>query len=116
MLNLTQVLTAIFCTALVILLERAFPFILFSKKNPPSVIRFIEKYIPPMVMAALLFYCIKDINFVIVAENIKSIDWKGFIPYLISVTAAIGLHLWKRNSLISIFGSTIIYMILIRVL
>lgn len=116
MLNLTQVLTAIFCTALVILLERAFPFILFSKKNPPAVIRFIEKYIPPMVMAALLFYCIKDINFVKAVNEITAIDYKGFVPYIISIGATIGLHLWKRNSLISIFGGTAIYMVLIRVL
>lgn len=116
MLNLTQVFIAIFCTALVILMERAFPFILFSKKNPPAVIRFIEKYIPPMVMAALLFYCIKDINFIALADNVKAIDWKGFVPYVVSIAITIGLHLWKRNALISIFGSTIIYMILIRVL
>lgn len=116
MLNLTQTFIAIFCTAIVILLERAFPFILFSKKNPPVVIRFIEKYIPPMVMAALLFYCIKDINFVSIINEVKTVDWKGFIPYIFSVAITIGLHLWKRNSLISIFGGTIIYMILIRIL
>jgi len=116
MLNLQSSLTAIFCIALVVFLERAFPFILFSKKNPPSVIRFIEKYIPPMVMAALLFYCIKDINFVSIVDEVKTVDWKGFVPYLVSIGATIGLHLWKRNALISIFGSTIIYMILIRVL
>lgn len=118
--NYTYIFIAIFSTALVILLERAFPFILFSKKNPPAIITFIEKYIPPMVMAALLFYCIKDINFVkqidSASETFKSVDWHGFIPYLVSVSATIGLHLWKRNSLLSIFGGTGIYMILIRIL
>lgn len=110
--NLSHILIAIFCTALVILLERAFPFLLFSKKNPPKAILFIEKYIPPMVMAALLFYCVKDINFVTAA----SIDLAGFLPYTIGIAATILLHLWKRNSLISIFGGTGIYMVLIRIL
>lgn len=112
MLNLTQVFIAIFCIAVVVFLERAFPFLLFSKKNPPKIILFIEKYIPPMVMAALLFYCIKDINFF----KEKQIDLHGFLPYLISTILTIAVHLWKRNALISIFGGTIIYMILIRVL
>jgi len=112
MYNIQSALIAIFAITAVIILERAFPFILFSKKNPPKIILFIEKYIPPMVMAALLIYCIKDISFV---SNNK-IDFKGFLPYIIGVGSTIGLHLWKRNSLISIFGGTIIYMILIRIL
>lgn len=116
MLNLQQVLIAVFSIALVILLERAFPFILFSKKNPPLVIRFIEKYIPPMVMAALVFYCLKDINFVKIIGNTATIDLKGFVPYIVAVGSTIALHIWKRNALISIFGGTVIYMILIRVL
>lgn len=110
MLNISNSLIAIFCITLVILLERAFPFILFSKKNPPKIIRFIEKYIPPMVMAALLFYCVKDISFI----SESKIDLEGCIPYIVGVTSTIALHIWKRNSLISIFGGTIIYMILIR--
>ena len=97
---------------LVTFLERAFPFILFSRKNPPKVINFIEKYIPPMVMAALLFYCLKDISFI----KESGIDLKGFLPYMIGIISTIILHIWKRNSLISIFGGTVIYMILIRIL
>lgn len=112
MTNISNILLAVFCTAVVILLERAFPFLLFSRKTPPKIITFIEQYIPPMVMAALLFYCIKDINFVTEA----SIDYKGFIPYIVGVGSTIALHLWKRNSLLSIFGGTGIYMILIRIL
>lgn len=114
--SLSLIIISCFAIALVTITERAFPFILFSKKNPPKVILFIEKYIPPMIMAALLFYCIKDISFVKTVDSSLEIDLKGFVPYIVSIAATIGLHLWKRNSLISIFGGTIIYMILIRVL
>ncbi len=116
MLSINKVLIAVFGSALVIFLERALPFILFSKKNPPAIISFIEKYIPPMVMASLLFYCIKDINFVSKIDEVSKIDWKGFLPYIAGITGTVGLHIWKRNSLISIFCGTLIYMILIRVL
>lgn len=116
MTSISNALIAIFCTALVILLERAFPFILFSRKNPPAIIKFIEQYIPPMVMAALLFYCLKDISFVKTIDDMRSVDWSGWVPYVLSVGITVGLHLWKRNSLISIFGGTVIYMILIRVI
>ncbi len=112
MLNLQEALIATFFIMLVTILERAFPFILFSRKNPPKIINFIEKYIPPMVMAALLFYCIKDISFV----SNGTVDLKGFLPYTIGIGATVALHIWKRNSLISIFGGTGIYMILIRIL
>lgn len=112
MLSISEVILAVFSTGLVILFERAFPFILFSRKNPPKIINFIEKYIPPMVMAALLFYCIKDINFI----SESHLNPSGFIPYIVGITITIILHLWKRNSLLSIFGGTGIYMILIRIL
>jgi branched-subunit amino acid transport protein AzlD len=107
-LTIAQVLIATICSTLVIFSERAFPFVLFSKKQPPRMIKFIEKYIPPMVMAALLVYCLKDMTFSSGAVN--------FAPYLAGVAATAILHLWKGNSLISIFGGTIIYMILIRIL
>lgn len=116
MLSLSKVLIAVTATALIIFLERALPFLLFSKKNPPAIISFIEKFIPPMVMSCLLLYCLKDINFVNKTEEISKIDWKGFIPYLAGLTTCIALHFWKRNSLLSIFAATIIYMILIRIL
>lgn len=93
---------------LVVFIERALPFLLFSKKEPPAIIRFIEKYIPPMVMAVLVVYCLKDMNFTSGAA--------GFVPYLAASGVAAGLHLWKRNALLSICCSTIIYMILIKIL
>lgn len=116
MTSLKNAVIACFCCALIIFFERAFPFILFSKKNPPKIIHFIEKYIPPMVMAALLLYSLKDINFVKNSNFVNSVDYKGFVPYLVGIIFTVGLHIWKRNSLLSIFGGTIIYMILIRVL
>ena len=123
-LSINKVLIAVFISALIIFLERGFPFFLFSKRQPPAIIRFIEKYIPPMVMAALVCYCLKDISFVTTALTgsagatapASTANLAGFIPSLAGLAVTITLHLWRRNSLISIFGGTAVYMVLIRLL
>jgi len=53
-LTLKAALVATFISALVVFLTRAFPFIVFSYRDPPRIISFIEKYIPPMIMAVLV--------------------------------------------------------------
>lgn len=106
-LTLIQAIIATFVSAAVIFALRAFPFVLFSKREPPKVLRFIEKYIPPMVMAVLLVYCFKGVNFMS----------KPFgIPEIVALSFTVVIHLWKKNSMISIFGGTIIFMILSRIL
>ncbi|MBQ8604849.1 MAG: AzlD domain-containing protein [Oscillospiraceae bacterium] len=86
---------------------RVFPFLLFSKSDKlPGFIQYLGKYLPPCVMAVLVVYCIKGINFASLA---------GFMPMLISVVAVVLLHLWKRNNIISIAGGTVLYMILVQV-
>lgn len=102
-LSLIQALLATGVSALVIFGTRAFPFLLFSNREPPNVLRFIEKYIPPMIMAILLIYCFKDVNF----------SAKPFgLPQIIGLTVTVVTYLWKNNSMVSIFGGTIIFMIL----
>ena len=92
--SISAAIIATICSALIIFSERAFPFVLFSKKEPPAFIKFIEKYIPPMVMAALLVYCLKDIS--LCKEQIMPVEF-------IALTITVLLHLWKHNSLVSIF-------------
>lgn len=101
---------ALFATvifALVILATRAFPFALFSRRDPPRAIRFVEKYIPPAVMAILVVYCLKDIRWAC---------WPSGLRELIALLAVVALHLWKKNAMLSIFGGTALYMVLIRVI
>lgn len=101
MTSLPGAILAVALMALVILATRAFPFLLFSRRKPPRALRFVERYIPPMVMAILVVYCLKDV------------PWgKGFAgaAELAALALAIGLHLWKKNAMLSIFGSTAFYM------
>ncbi|MDR0690037.1 MAG: AzlD domain-containing protein [Spirochaetaceae bacterium] len=49
------------------------------------------------------------------AGSVKE-DLPGSIPVLIASGFTALVHLWKRNALISIFGGTLIYMVLSRLL
>lgn len=102
-LPLNAALLATLVAALVIFATRLFPFALFSRREPPPVLRFVEKYIPPMIMAILLVYCLKDVDFF----------HRPFgLPQLVALAFTVTTYLWKGNSMVSIFGGTIIFMIL----
>lgn len=102
-LPLNNALIATLIAALVIFATRLFPFALFSKREPPSILRFIEKYIPPMIMAILLIYCLKDVDFATRPFG---------LPQLIALCITMASYLWKGNSMVSIFGGTIVFMLL----
>lgn len=104
-LSLAAALVAVFASGAVVLATRVLPFAVFAKKNPPLFIRFIEKYAPPLIMAVLLVYCFKDVDYSRCA---------AVVPYFSCVFVAAVLHGIFRNSMASILGSTILYMVLSR--
>jgi len=91
----------------VTLMTRELPFLLFRKKDIPSAILYLGRVLPMAVMCILVLYCIKDTTFTSAA---------GFLPQIISLSVVTLLHLWKRNTTLSIFAGTVCYMILIRLL
>ncbi len=94
--------------ALVTALLRFLPFLIFNGRRPvPKWISYLGAVLPGSVMAMLVVYCLKGISFGQIS---------GWLPYVISVGAVVTLHVWKRNTLISIIGGTICYMLLIRLL
>lgn len=107
MLSVTDVITATLIAAVVTFSTRVFPFLFFAKKQPPDIVLFIQKYIPPMTMVILVVYCVKDIDWVAYPH--------GF-PALAGILTAFVLHIWRNNVLLSIFGATALYMLLIRVM
>lgn len=106
-LSLSDAVIAVIVSALVVLSTRVLPFVVFSKKEPPAIIKFIEKYAPPMIMAILVVYCFKDVEYTTAPYG---------IPYFICVAAAAVLHLVFKNSMVSILGITLFYMILSRLM
>lgn len=94
--------------ALVTALLRFFPFFVFDDRRPiPGVIRYLGSVLSYSVMAMLVVYCLKDISFA---------NYGGWLPSIISVLAVVVMHIWKRNTLLSIIGGTTCYMLLIRFL
>ena len=92
--------------AICTLLTRALPFMLLGRKRElPSTIKYLGKVLPPAIMIILVVYCLKGIN---VFEGSRG------IPELLGVTSVVILHLWKRNTLLSIGVGTVIYMLLVQ--
>ena len=103
----TKALIASFLIGLIVFCERLFPFAVFSRKKPGKLIHIFERYIPPLVMIGLLIYSLRNVRFASLAQ---------WLPQISAISFTIVTYLWKKNTLVSIFGGTIIYMILIRVI
>lgn len=92
--------------ALVSYLLRAFPFIVFSgKKETPKFVTYLGKVLPYAIIGMLVIYCVKDISFASVSN---------FLPYIIAGAVVVLLHIWKRNTLLSIIAGTLSYMALVQ--
>lgn len=106
--NLTtgQALASIAVMAAVTFLTRALPFLLFDRgKEPPRLVLYLGRVLPPAIIAMLIVYCLRGVSFASPA---------GFVPAAASCGAVVALHLWKNNDLLSIFGGTILYMVLVQ--
>ncbi|HZK19307.1 MAG TPA: AzlD domain-containing protein [Treponemataceae bacterium] len=101
--HISKTLFSIAFMALAIVLTRFFPFVLFSKREPPRILQFVADYLPPLVMAVLVIYCLKDVRFSIAPYG---------LPELAAIVFCVITYLWKHNAMISIFGGLIIFMFL----
>ena len=86
-------------------LERWLPFLIFRKGEIPNLIRYLGKVLPLAIMATLVVYCLRGTTFDSVGN---------FVPQIVAVVVTAMLHLWKGNTLISVFGGTVVYMCLVQ--
>ncbi len=92
--------------AVVTYLLRVFPFLIFSGKKPtPKFVLYLGKVLPYAIIGMLVIYCVKDISFDVVSN---------FLPYIIAGAVVVLLHVWKRNTLLSIVAGTLSYMALVQ--
>ena len=104
--NDTYISMVIAVMAIVTIALRFLPFIVFDHgEQLPEWITYLGKVLPPAIMSMLLVYCLRNIN--LVEGN------HGF-PEVICVGIAMLIHNWKRNTLLSIGVSTLLYMIIIQ--
>ena len=101
-----QTLVSIAVMAVVTFLTRALPFLLFDRgDHPPKVVLYLGRVLPPAIIAMLIVYCLKEVSFAALG---------GWVPPLIAGLAAVVLHIWKGNDLVSIFGATVLYMVMVQ--
>lgn len=87
---------------------RGLPFLLFpGNKKTPAYIMYLGKVLPFAIIGMLVVYCFK---------NVSVISAPFGIPELIALVVIVILHVWKRNTLVSIGGGTLLYMFLVQVL
>jgi len=106
-LPLLRIIIAVIIMAFATQLTRAFPFLLFSGKEPPPWLLKGARLIPGAVMTILVISSL-PINSQITLPS-TWLPWAG-------VAATAGLHSAFRHPLISIFGGTGIYMTLLHFL
>ena len=92
--------------AFVTLLTRLLPFLLFKNHSNP-IIEYLGNVLPFAIMAMLVVYCLKSVDL---------LSGKHGICEMLGVGTVILLHLIKRNTLLSIFGGTIVYMLCVQVI
>lgn len=104
--NDTHTLILILVMAAVTALLRFLPFlVLGGQRKIPEYITYLGKVLPYAIIGMLVVYCLRGIN---------PFSWPHGLPELLAVAAVAVLHLWKRNTLISIAGGTVCYMILVQ--
>ena len=93
--------------ALTTFATRVIPFLLFPKgREIPKTVQYLGKVLTPAVIGMLVVYCLKGATV---------LTYPYGIPELIAVLVVVGLHVWKRNNLLSIGVGTVLYMVLIQV-
>lgn len=94
--------------ALVTMATRFLPFLIFGNgRETPSIITYLGKVLPCAIMGMLVVYCLKDVAI---------LSYPYGIPELLGCVCVAVLHLWKRNSLLSIGVGTVFYMVLVQLI
>ncbi len=101
-----NIFLGILVASLVTVALRLLPFIVFNGKGKtPKIITRLGQYLPFAIMALLVVYCFKETSF---------IAYPYCIPELIAAVVVVGLHIFKRNTLLSISAGTVLYMLLVQ--
>ncbi len=101
--RLLQVLIMAGLTAL----TRFLPFLVFPEgRKRPAFVLYLGKVLPYAVMGMLVVYCLRSTPILGPSHG---------LPELIAVLITAGLHLWRHNTLLSVFGGTACYMFLVQV-
>ena len=89
------------------MITRFLPFVVFSSKDqqPPEVVRYLGRVLPAAIFGMLIIYCLKSVDLFAGSRG---------IPETIALLVTIGLHKWKHETLLSVAGGTLCYVLLVQ--
>ena len=76
-----------------------------ENRETPKFIQYVGNFLPSAVFGMLVVYCLRNVNI---------LQGTHGIPEFISILITAGLHIWKRQMLVSIAGGTICYILLLH--
>ena len=89
------------------MITRFLPFVVFSSKDqqPPEVVRYLGRVLPAAIFGMLIVYCLKGVRVFAGSHG---------IPEALAIAVTIALHKWKHETLLSIAGGTLCYVLLVQ--
>ncbi|MPW25712.1 branched-chain amino acid transporter AzlD [Alkalibaculum sp. M08DMB] len=106
MLTNSNLIITIIIMATTTFFTRLVPFIIFpSNKETPKYILYLGDVLPYSIIGMLIIYCLK---------NISLLTFPYGMGEIIAILFVIIVHVWKKNTLLSICGGTILYMFLVQ--
>ena len=102
--NIKQTIVTVGLIVLATLITRFLPFLVFSaKRSIPKQVEYLGEVLPYAVIGLLTVYCLRGV--------VPSVFPYG-LPELFSIITIIGIHVWRRNTLLSIAVGTGMFMLL----
>ena len=86
---------------------RFLPFVIFRGRKTPAFIEYLGRVLPYAIMGMLVVYCLRGTAILTAPHG---------IPELTAAAIVVGLHVWKKNTLLSIIAGTVCYMLLVQVM
>lgn len=86
---------------------RFLPFVIFRNQKTPAFVTYLGHVLPCAVIGMLVVFCFKNLSFVSSPYG---------VPELIASVIVVGLHIWRRNTLLSILAGTVSYMLMVQLI
>jgi len=87
-------------------ITRFLPFVFFrDAASAPAYVHYLGKMLPAAAIGLLVVYCLRHIQLTAAPHG---------APEAIAILAVAALHIWKKNTLLSIAVGTVGYMLLVQ--
>ncbi len=84
---------------------RLAPFVLLGGRRTPRLVVYLGRVFPCATVGLLAVYGLKSVSFAAAGS---------FVPQLLAAALVVFSYVWKRNTLLSIVGGTVFYMVLVQ--